>query len=119
MTIYEFLGARFDEAETGAREVIELEDLVPGYEYEYQWARIVRRPGNLTVASSSFQPGAPTPHDVLRTVAAYRAILVHHRTPNDACDAHDDRYESIPCDTVRALASFWRRHPDYQKEWEA
>lgn len=35
----------------------------------------------------------------------------------DPCDAHDAAGATIPCDTLRALASVYADHPDYRPEW--
>lgn len=65
------------------------------------------------------------PAQVLRQVKAMRRILVlHYPNKNDDCIVcgWDDGYEDVPnesypCATLRAVASQWSDHPDYQKEW--
>lgn len=59
------------------------------------------------------------PEAVLRQCAALRAIVTEHRIGSDPCDAHDARMESIPCDTVTAIAAIWSDHPDFRAEWSA
>lgn len=59
------------------------------------------------------------PVRVLREVAAKRTIITEHCVGSDPCDAHDAWYESIPCDTVRALAAIYADHPDFDPTWIA
>jgi hypothetical protein len=72
------------------------------------------------------------PRRVREEIAAKRSILaehVHYRNPDDpdeiACDiCHlgrpDQGYRANGwCVTVVALASVYRRHPDWRKEWAA
>jgi hypothetical protein len=68
------------------------------------------------------------PARVLREVEAKRLILAQHRHRQadycsfgcDLCHFHSE-YGMPPgvnwCETVRALASVWPDHPDYQTEW--
>ena len=53
---------------------------------------------------------------VLREVTAARGILAEHH-PVDPCDAHNAALESVPCKTLRLIASRWADHPDYQPAW--
>lgn len=56
------------------------------------------------------------PASVLRDVEAMRRILAAHY-PVDPCDAHNAALESIPCETLLALASRWSTHTAYRPEW--
>lgn len=61
-----------------------------------------------------------------RGVAALRRIGdIHKPNANDDCIVcgWDDGYEDIPnesypCATLRAVASMWAGHPDYDTTWE-
>lgn len=55
--------------------------------------------------------------DEQRRVDALRRIAAEHRIGNDPCDAHGPGFESIPCNTMTALAGIWPTHPDYRQEW--
>lgn len=70
------------------------------------------------------------PEAVLADVAAKRAILAEHLPEwgyaicgpivcGSCIDSISDvaEYLPYPCPTVRALASAWNWHPDYQPEW--
>ncbi|HEY9391263.1 MAG TPA: DUF6221 family protein [Mycobacteriales bacterium] len=59
---------------------------------------------------------AHDPVAVLRDLAAMRGILAEHH-PVDPCDAHNAALESVPCKTLRLIASRWPNHPDYQPAW--
>jgi hypothetical protein len=57
------------------------------------------------------------PGRVLAEVEAKRRIIAEHH-PVDPCDAHDASFDTIPCDTLLALASVYAEHPDYREEWK-
>ena len=61
------------------------------------------------------------PARVLREVEAKRRVVDEHggRPPYhiDPCDAHDANFETIPCDTLLALASVYAEHPDFDPDW--
>ena len=109
MTIMEFLRARLDEDEAVAREALTEEWA------DQDWPVEVYDDGvrNRAVAYS--------PRRVLRELEAKRRIADEHggRPPYhvDPCDAHDASFATIPCDTVRALASIYADHPDYDPDW--
>ena len=60
---------------------------------------------------------------VMADCAAKRRIIDRHRAdlphphPGDPCDAHNANYETIGCETLRALALPYADHPDYRQEW--
>jgi len=60
------------------------------------------------------------PARVLAECDAKRRIIGVHGLNEfnvDPCDAHDDTFASVPCDTVRLLALPYADHPDYRDEW--
>lgn len=59
------------------------------------------------------------PARVLRQVAVLRAIVAVHSPGIDPCDAHDARFETIPCETLEHLAGIWSDHPDFDPGWSA
>lgn len=58
------------------------------------------------------------PARVLAEVAAKRRIIDEH-LPIDPCDAHDAALRSIPCETLRLLASVYAGRPGWREEWAA
>lgn len=54
---------------------------------------------------------------VLAECAAKRAVVGIHGIGADPCDAHDASCQSIPCETLEALAAVYRDHPDWRQEW--
>ena len=107
MTIIEFLEARIAEDEALARQ--EDEDyadttLLPTYDSYHQY--------NWNTAR------------VLAECAAKRAIIEQHRVAQwfsvpEGCVTCREHAVPVqfPCSTVRALASVYADHPDYQQEW--
>jgi len=73
--------ARLDEQAEAARQEIEIaEHFRPDdCEDEYQWHRIWRKKGNGVRMGSSFEPGAPTPTEVLADIEAKRAVIAQYR----------------------------------------
>jgi hypothetical protein len=132
MTLTEFLLARIAEDEAAARAVPELRDLSP-----YGGQESISHALN-TFASEDGYPRQKYPpeipahysrHDPARVLAecgAYRAIVELHvrhdwlpvgRDECAECGCADDRSVDWPCPTLRALASVYADHPDYQPEW--
>ncbi|UXM92517.1 DUF6221 family protein [Paenarthrobacter sp. JL.01a] len=67
------------------------------------------------------------PARVLAECAAKRAIIELHRrlfaAPHSICNRCTDYTtgdaDDYPCDTLCALATIYKDHPDYQQEWAA
>lgn len=58
-----------------------------------------------------------SPARVLAECEAKRRIVEEHGGGADPCDAHDASFETIPCDTLRALALPYADHSDFREEW--
>lgn len=103
----EFLLARIAEDEDEARERREIADR--------HWAEI--RAAGATPAFVVFRTDEP--EFTLATCAAHRRIVELHGSGDAWCD-HCSGYSDEPsdtCPTIRALASVYVDHPDYQPEW--
>lgn len=111
MTIEEFIEARIAEREAAARTTIEIgHKYTPeGYSHEYEWARILIGPNGKRQGSYTFEPGAPSPEEVLRQCATLRRIL--KRTQSMAL-LDPEYWWPTQCD----LASIWADHPDYRMD---
>lgn len=99
MTVAEFIEARLDDDETGARMMMQREADLLQPRAEFFGSRL----GEL----------------VLRQVTAIRAILALY-TDGDGCVAHGPDYGDAMGQVVEAMASVWSDHPDYQpgRPWE-
>lgn len=132
MTIEEFIEARTGELEKAANEAVELEEMsaIDGYGFEYRWARFRTRNGKAQ-ASYTFEPGSPTPDEVLRQCNANRALLEQYasakrRFPDPPTGDEPYSRSGIEAmaqfDFLRALirytAAIWSDHPDYRQEWK-
>ncbi len=93
-TITEFLLARIDGKERG------LERLEAAMEHDDYWV-----PGCVVNAG-----GLLSPTQVRAECKAHSFIVRQHRPSRCACS-------EWPCPTIRALASVYADHPDYQQEW--
>jgi hypothetical protein len=129
VTIVEFLEARLEEDEDTAQDAAGWDQSGtvrdPGV-----WCRegvnsVIDSSRRLVVFGDGSAPGDSQaahivrhdPARVLCEVAAKRALLVSHDIGHDPCDAHDARYESVPCDVILNLAAIYSGHPDYREEW--
>ena len=140
MDLSEFLAARLDEDEAAAREaadrdsgqwfmgdkwnVYRAEDEAR-FDEDYQGdehALVVY--GN--VESQSQHIARHDPARILREVEAKRKIVAEHAMepgflpPScSRCYETDDDWEALlwPCPTIRALASVYSDHPDYDETW--
>jgi hypothetical protein len=56
------------------------------------------------------------PDRILDDVKVKRLILALHGE-DDVCDAHNAAYETIPCDTLLALAQLYAGRPGWQPQW--
>lgn len=115
MTIEEFIKARIAEREDAARATVEIgQKYTPdGYSHEYEWARILINPNGKRQGSYTFEPGAPSPEEVLRQCTAIRATLQHVETmisPSQQIEAEGD--------VLYPLAAIWSDHPDYNEGWK-
>ena len=133
VTITEFLEARIAEDEAAARSAIgagphwePMTEETPDGENIYYTVEVVGVLDSaiLDLRSSRADGRAQADHiarhdpaRVLAECAAKRAIVKMHPVDADPCDAHDSMFKSIACDTVRALASAYKDHRGYQKEW--
>lgn len=142
MTIEEFIEARIAEREDAARATAEIgQKYTPeGYSHEYEWARILINPNGKRQGSYTFEPGAPSPEEVLRQCVALRKILNEHvpikridylsrpRVEIDVCECcsylapaatdAEDECVSWPCDQIKAIAVIWSNHPEYNEGWK-
>lgn len=119
-TISAFILARVDADETAARAAISATA-------DATWSTLTYRvvaSGEFEVADASVPVASHiATHDparVLAQCAAFRAIVEEHganRYRVDPCDAHDASFQTIPCPTLRALASIWRDHDEFQEAW--
>ena len=111
MNISEFLLARITEDELAARAVIaECEESPPSV---YDMAQV-----------PMLNAGAPD--RVLAECAAKRRVVELHHDPYEGDDDYDPACtgmydsgsaESSNCDTLRALASVYADHPDFDPNW--
>ncbi|MFE2996844.1 DUF6221 family protein [Nocardia sp. NPDC059246] len=127
MTIAAFIEARLTEREAAAHEALDLEKFFPPDEFdlEYQWVRFarrrvrsVRRPGGDRALSSHFAPGAPSPREVLRECATWRAIVGSTARRIAQGWGHHDTEDMIVAD-LAPIAAIWAEHEDYRPEWAA
>lgn len=109
MTIVEFIEQRLEEREAAANEAVESEheSAIEGRGFEYRWVRLQTRDGKPT-GSHAFEPGSPSPAEVLRQCAAMRVALEFY--------VNDD--ESVMAATINAIAAIWSDHSDHGK-WDA
>jgi len=130
-----FLAARLDEEETSAREAADgdsgtwfMGDKWNIYraEDEAHFDENYQGDEHRLVAWGNVKPQSEhiarhDPSRVLREVAAKRAILAEHQESASGgyCELCYYGYGggSWPCPTVRALASVYSDHPDYDPEW--
>lgn len=148
MTIVEFLEARLDEDEEVARDAAGW-DSSGSIRDEGLWhrdgvnsvidsarRRVVHGDGSAPDDSKATHIVRHDPARVLREVAAKRAIIEPHerntyyKFDDDStgscaeCSSYcnEDGCRNLvswPCDPLRALASAYADHPDYQQEWAA
>lgn len=113
MTITEFLSARMAGDEAEARYALDclsgcagvrISDPADGGDI-----------GHLVAYSSHAYRHNPA--RVLREIDAMRRIIEIHQIGTDPCDAHNASLDSIPCDTILAVAAIWSDHADYLPEW--
>ncbi|WP_017602307.1 DUF6221 family protein [Nocardiopsis lucentensis] len=125
MTIAEFLTARLDEEQRIAQEATEYTDLVYGDEGPMK----TLDPGAFGMQYNPDIPGLIVDgRRVLREVKAKRAILAEHSEEGRGdhrgcngcgwCPGDEVRRNDIDeCPTLRALASVYADHPDYDQTW--
>ena len=120
-SIVEFLRARLDEDEAQAREAVTIRQRT----YSHQpW---VNDPDHELKAWDDHPAGVVLlgPERLLAEVAAKRQVLdVHEPEPGAGCLVcdHDCNFgyvygDGTGCTTIRALASVYADHPDYDPEW--
>lgn len=110
-----FLRARLDEDEARAKPLIAEDDV-------YRWSDVHSDVEWFLAA------GGPQAHEfalaaqVLREVAAKRAILDHHKPirheGRTMCHSCLGAVLSWPCPTLQHLATVYSDHPDYRPEWK-
>lgn len=107
-SLADFLTQRLDEDEAVARAVEWAEDDWPIVVNEWVW------PHHFSAAAHIARHD---PARVLADVAAKRKIVEMHH-PIDPCDAHDGATQkTVNCDTLRALASMYADHPEFDPAW--
>jgi len=129
MDLTAFLLARIAEDEAAARAAQAHErallEVKPTWSVEYAWAMMLNTPGGAGGGSHNFQPGAPSPARVLAECAAYREIVEIHHKVRDRIELENLKrgptwgcvcYGGWPCATLRALASVWAGHPEFDPE---
>lgn len=127
MTITEFLNARYDEDEATARAVTDA-----GGESDWRAHPVAELEGRRALTGGSFifavvdpVPEGPAcadhaarhdPARVLREIAAKRAVLaLASEALGDDTTVPDAEF--MAGEIVKALASVYSDHPDYQQEW--
>lgn len=123
MTIVEFLLAQLDGEEVAAQRVVdEWRKAGRGLDQfeKYILDPVIGPFGGQSplrnVAAGLYLVRFGHPARVLAQVAAVRRVVEEHqeKAPGvcSVCSRHD-----YPCPTLRALASTYADHPDYQQEW--
>lgn len=102
-TLADFILARIAEDEAVAREATQ----------RGRWADDDTTPW---VCDEQTDHVAMHPARVLAQCEAVRRIVEEHADV-DPCDAHDASFETIDCDTLRALALPYADHPEFREEW--
>lgn len=126
LTLTDFLLARIAEDEGRARAAID-DDTGHDEGFANQYDELIRPPSGIGVAKGGFGEAAArmiatyaVPRRTLAECEAKRRIVELHGVNEyrvDPCDAHDANLETIPCETLRALAAVYAGHPDYRSEW--
>jgi hypothetical protein len=115
--LVKFLRARLDEDEQTAREAGNRRWLVQDNMIELWPEREDDGFMSWPTRADARHAARHDPARVLAEVEAKRRIIAEHH-PVDPCDAHDASFDTIPCDTLLALASVYAEHPDYREEWK-
>jgi hypothetical protein len=95
-----YLRACLDEREAAALQAQEMARYRDGMDIQWKWALLTKPPQFAAGWSSSFEPGAPSPDEVLADIAAKRAII-------DGLMVYEPRSmdtDGAPIGTIRTLA---------------